>query len=90
MLNEANNAATAARYIHPGLTPLPGLDGDGLLAPPHLAVNRIETEQGKSSNDYRSATSESYLQHDFSTELLNTLQTTTLRNHCSGWFDVGS
>ena len=72
LLNEANKAVTVARYIHPGLTPLARLDGDGLLAPPHLAVNRIETEQGKTilTITGRGQPSESYLQHDFSTELL--------------------
>ena len=46
LLNEANEATPIARFIHPGLTPLARLDEDGLLAPPHLLVKRIDLEEG--------------------------------------------
>ncbi len=75
LLNEANNATPVARFIHPGLTPLARLDEDGLLAPPHLLGKRIEVEGGRSviTITGRGQPSESFQQHDFSTELLKYL-----------------
>jgi proteasome assembly chaperone (PAC2) family protein len=75
LLNEANNATPVARFIHPGLTPLARLDEDGLLAPPHLIAKRIELEGGRSllTITGRGQPSESFQQHDFSTELLKHL-----------------
>ena len=75
LLNEANEARTVARFIHPGLTPLARLDEDGLLAPPHLAACRIDTENGPSilTITGRGQPSESFQQHDFTTELLKHL-----------------
>ena len=75
LLNEANEARTVARFIHPGLTPLARLDEDGLLAPPHLAAQRIEVENGTSllTISGRGQPSESFQQHDFTTELLRYL-----------------
>ena len=75
LLNEANNATLVARFIHPGLTPLARLDEDGLLAPPHLLAKRIEVEGGRSiiTITGRGQPSESFQQHNFSTELLKHL-----------------
>ena len=75
LLNEANDATLVARFIHPGLTPLARLDEDGLLAPPHLAAHQIETQNGPSilTITGRGQPTESYQQHDFTTELLNHL-----------------
>ena len=75
LLNEANNATPVARFIHPGLTPLARLDEDGLLAPPHLLAKRIEVEGGRSiiTITGRGQPSESFQQHNFSTELLKYL-----------------
>jgi len=75
LLNEANNAIPVARFIHPGLTPLARLDEDGLLAPPHLLANRIEVPGGQSilTITGRGQPTESFQQHDFSTELLKHL-----------------
>ena len=75
LLNEANNATPVARFIHPGLTPLARLDEDGLLAPPHLLAKRIEVEGGRSviTITGRGQPSESFQQHNFSTELLKHL-----------------
>ena len=75
LLNEANEARTVARFIHPGLTPLARLDEDGLLAPPHLAACRIDTENGPSilTITGRGQPSESFQQHDFTTQLLKHL-----------------
>lgn len=75
LLNEANNATLAARFIHPGLTPLARLDEDGLLAPPHLIAHRIETQNGTTilTITGRGQPSESHQQHDFTTELLKHL-----------------
>ena len=52
LLNEANEATPIARFIHPGLTPLARLDEDGLLAPPHLLVKRIDLEEGLNFDHY--------------------------------------
>ena len=75
LLNEANDARAVARFIHPGLTPLARLDEDGLLAPPHLLAQRIDTENGQSilTITGRGQPSESYQQHDFTTQLLKHL-----------------
>ena len=75
LLNEANNAIPVARFIHPGLTPLARLDEDGLLAPPHLLAKRIEVPGGQSilTITGRGQPTESFQQHDFSTELLKHL-----------------
>ena len=74
LLNEANDARAVARFIHPGLTPLARLDEDGLLAPPHLLAQRIDTE-GRSilTITGRGQPSESFQQHDFTTQLLKHL-----------------
>lgn len=74
LLNEANDARAVARFIHPGLTPLARLDEDGLLAPPHLLAQRIDTD-GRSilTITGRGQPSESYQQHDFTTQLLKHL-----------------
>ena len=81
LLNEANEARTVARFIHPGLTPLARLDEDGLLAPPHLAAYRIDTENGPSilTITGRGQPSESFQQHDFTTELLKHLSEAGMR-----------
>jgi proteasome assembly chaperone (PAC2) family protein len=75
LLNEANNASEVARFIHPGLAPLARLDESGLLAPPHLLAQRIETNDGKRilTVTGRGQPSESFQQYDFSTELLKHL-----------------
>ena len=75
LLNEANDARAVARFIHPGLTPLARLDEDGLLAPPHLLAQRIDTEDGPSilTITGRGQPSESFQQHDFTTKLLKHL-----------------
>ena len=75
LLNEANEATPIARFIHPGLTPLARLDEDGLLAPPHLLVKRIDLEGGASilTITGRGQPSESFQQYDFTTELLKHL-----------------
>ena len=75
LLNEANEAAPIVRFIHPGLTPLARLDEDGLLAPPHLLVKRIDLEGGASilTITGRGQPSESFQQHNFTTELLKHL-----------------
>ena len=75
LLNEANDARAVARFIHPGLTPLARLDEDGLLAPPHLLAQRIDTENGSSilTITGRGQPSESFQQHDFTTQLLQHL-----------------
>lgn len=74
LLNEANDARAVARFIHPGLTPLARLDEDGLLAPPHLLAQRIDTD-GRSilTITGRGQPSESFQQHDFTTQLLKHL-----------------
>jgi len=74
LLNEANDARAVARFIHPGLTPLARLDEDGLLAPPHLLAQRIDTG-GRSilTITGRGQPSESFQQHDFTTQLLQHL-----------------
>ena len=75
LLNEVNDARAVARFIHPGLTPLARLDEDGLLAPPHLLAQRIDTENGPSilTITGRGQPSESFQQHDFTTQLLKHL-----------------
>ena len=74
LLNEANDARAVARFFHPGLTPLARLDEDGLLAPPHLLAQRIDTD-GRSilTITGRGQPSESFQQHDFTTQLLKHL-----------------
>ena len=81
LLNEANDARTVARFIHPGLTPLARLDEDGLLAPPHLTAKRIEAENGTSilAITGRGQPSESFQQHDFTTQLLKYLSKAAMK-----------
>ena len=75
LLNEANQATPAVRFIHPGLAPLARLDEDGLLSPPHIIAHRVETANGTVilTITGRGQPSDSSQQHDFTTELLKHL-----------------
>jgi proteasome assembly chaperone (PAC2) family protein len=43
-INENLDAEPVARLVHPSLPPVATMDADGLLAPPHLLISRIEID----------------------------------------------